>query len=367
MKKILLFLFAVITLTACDEGNRYDLKGEIGNNSLDGEKVLMYSLDNIAKPLDSAIIENGKFRLKGRVDSAEWCLIKVENGDPQNALMRDFYVEGKIKVSLSGNQFHIIGGTVNKIYQDFENSYFKLAEPLIGIEGKLQSDPQNEDLKAIYEQELQNFENQVRRLSVKTVKTNINNPAGVHILQMTISYMNMAEIESILSIADKNVLEEPFLKTVISQIEMSKKVQIGMPYVDMAMFSPEADTVTLSDYVGKGKYVLIDFWASWCAPCIEEMPNLLSCYNKYHDRGFDIVGVSLDEKGDEWKGAISKYKLPWHHMSDLSGWKSIAVAKYSFSTIPHTVLLDPNGIIIENDLRGKAIERRIGELLAGKK
>jgi peroxiredoxin len=95
---------------------------------------------------------------------------------------------------------------------------------------------------------------------------------------------------------------------------------------------------------------------------MKELPNVLDCYNAFHSKGFDIVGVSLDEDAAAWKGAIEKNKLPWHQMSDLAGWKSAAVSVFSFSSIPHTVLIDPKGLIVAKDLRGEELKAKLSEL-----
>ena len=368
MKKSVLFIFAVLALTACDRKNSYTLNGEIGSSTLDGKQVSVYSIndDPSSMALDSAIIENGSFKLHGNVDSAGWYILMIKDVYGSQPIMKDFYTEGKLDVALSGNQLRITGGPVNDVFQNFEDEYTKLAINVAKMNEKLQADPENAELKKSFEVAYKNFETEVRAIAIKTVKENIGNPAGIHILQGTISLMNEAEIESILKLGDEKFLQDPFVKTIASQLVMSKKVEIGQPFVDLALFSPQGDTVTLSNYVGTGKYVLIDFWASWCGPCIRELPNLLECYKAYHDKGFDIVGVSLDEKSEDWKNAISKHKLPWPQLSDLAGWNSIAVSTYSFSAIPHTVLVDPSGIIIEKDLRGNALKEKLETLFSDK-
>ena len=119
----------------------------------------------------------------------------------------------------------------------------------------------------------------------------------------------------------------------------------------------------LSDYVGKSKYVLIDFWASWCGPCRAEMPTVVEAYTKFHDKGFEVVGVSLDNEKDAWVKAIAELKMPWPQMSDLKGWESEACAVYHVQAIPANVLVDEQGNIIAKDLRGEDLLNKMGELL----
>ncbi len=112
----------------------------------------------------------------------------------------------------------------------------------------------------------------------------------------------------------------------------------------------------------KGKVVLLDFWASWCGPCRKENPNVLRIYNKYKDKGFDIMAVSLDKKKGPWLKAIEKDGLIWHHVSDLRGWKNEVAIDYSVRSIPHTVLLDQQGRIIARNLRGASLESKLKQI-----
>jgi len=120
-------------------------------------------------------------------------------------------------------------------------------------------------------------------------------------------------------------------------------------------------TITLSSF--KGKYVLVDFWASWCLPCRRENPNVVQAYNRYKGKNFTILGVSLDKQKDDWLGAIEADKLSWTQVSDLQEWSSAAVSTFNFNGIPFNVLIDPDGKIIAQSLRGDSLERKLEEVL----
>ena len=119
----------------------------------------------------------------------------------------------------------------------------------------------------------------------------------------------------------------------------------------------------LSEYIGHGHYVLVDFWASWCGPCRQEMPNVLAAYERFHERGFDILGLSLDNNREAWLKAVAELGMTWPQLSDLKGWKSLAAQMYDVRAIPFTLLFDPEGKVVEANLRGEALGKKLEELI----
>ncbi|MEM7375470.1 MAG: redoxin domain-containing protein [Bacteroidota bacterium] len=152
-------------------------------------------------------------------------------------------------------------------------------------------------------------------------------------------------------------------KQLSGQITRAKAKMIGAIAPEISLPTPEGDTVRLSDL--RGKVVLVDFWASWCGPCRRENPNVVALYNKYKDRGFEILGVSLDKNKASWLKAIDKDGLTWPHISDLKHWKSAAAQTYGVSSIPFTLLLDKEGRIVAKKLRGPQLEAKVAQLLKG--
>jgi peroxiredoxin len=152
-----------------------------------------------------------------------------------------------------------------------------------------------------------------------------------------------------------------------SCVEINRQIRniegtiIGGEAPDFTMATPEGEQMSLTDL--RGKYVLIDFWASWCGPCRRENPNVVAMYNKYKDRDFEIISVSLDKKKDRWLQAIEKDGLEWHHVSDLKGWQNAAAKTYGVRSIPHTVLLDKEGKILARNLRGPNLEAKLKEIM----
>jgi len=141
----------------------------------------------------------------------------------------------------------------------------------------------------------------------------------------------------------------------------SEYILLQKPAPDLTMKTPDGKPLSISSF--KGKYLLVDFWASWCGPCRQENPNLVAAYQKYKSDKFEILGVSLDREADSWKNAIEKDKLTWPQMSDLAEWKSEAVKYYQFEGIPFNVLIDPSGKIVAHNLRGNSLEATLSKFL----
>ncbi|NBC07198.1 MAG: redoxin domain-containing protein [Bacteroidetes bacterium] len=148
------------------------------------------------------------------------------------------------------------------------------------------------------------------------------------------------------------------LKKEMEQVEAFTK---GSTAPDFTQKNPDGEEVSLSDF--RGKVVLIDFWASWCGPCRRENPKVVKLYEEYKDQGFEILGVSLDRKKDRWLKAIEADGLVWPHVSDLKGWQNEVAQLYGVGSIPHTVLLDREGKIVAQKLRGPALEQKVAELM----
>jgi thiol-disulfide isomerase/thioredoxin len=148
----------------------------------------------------------------------------------------------------------------------------------------------------------------------------------------------------------------------MKQIEVMKNAAEGGLFTDFTMNDVNGKPVSVMSIITENQYTLIDFWASWCGPCRAEMPNVVEAYNNYHDKGFEVVGISLDEDQNAWVAAIDKLQMPWPQLSDLKGWQCEGAVLYKIQAIPSNLLVDQQGKIVAKNLREEALQNKLKEL-----
>ncbi|HWY37755.1 MAG TPA: TlpA disulfide reductase family protein [Bacteroidia bacterium] len=188
-----------------------------------------------------------------------------------------------------------------------------------------------------------------------------SNVGGYIIFSVQFDWPQIPEFDEMYNALSDKVKKGKFGKLALDKVNSLKGTTVGYPALDFTLPDVNGKNVSLSSY--KGKYVLVDFWASWCGPCRKENPAVVSAYNKYKDKGFDILAVSLDDNKDKWIAAIQKDGLTWTHVSDLKGWQSAVGKMYGVTSIPFNLLLDKDGKILAKSLRGADLEAKLGEVL----
>lgn len=371
MRKLIYLFIVAGALLSCQNNNKYTISGTVAGDAYEGTNVYLQEItDNGLSVTDTAIVQNRKFSFSGKVESAVVRLITIDEAiNPQQENVVPVLIEpGKLDVAFD-TVVTVKGTTVNNAYNNFRLAQGELVQKSRGILERFNNetiagtmtDELDAELKAKYEEVL----NQQIDLNFNFFKDNIDNKLGEFVFQNS-RYTSMLKPEQqreILSLASDEFKASENIQRTIKRLDNLERVGVGNKFVDFTLKDTEGKEVSLSDYAGKGKYVLIDFWAAWCGPCRQEMPHVVAAYNKYKVKGFEVVGVSLDQDHDSWTQGIKDLKMTWPQMSDLQYWSSPIVDLYAIRGIPHTVLLDKEGTIIEKDLRGDALDTKLAELM----
>lgn len=350
MKKHFYLWSMAVLMTAC--GNMgYKITGTI-ENAAEGDTVYLSCVKNGGFfNLDSTVIKNGVFIFEGRQDTAVNRYIRTKNkvGDTNRKLYTDFFLEnGNIRVDITSMGGTTAGTPNNDAYQAARNEMYARQQELAKL-------PKEEQMKAFDAA----FTGVMKEAAVK----NIHMPVGVHFLKESRHFMTVEELDTLLSKIPEALASDPAIVRMKEQVEKKKRCAVGQLFVDFTMQNMEGNAVKLSDYVGKGKVLLVDFWASWCGPCCRAIPGLIELYNRYKEKGFEVVGVSLDQDAEAWKKAVERLEIPWIQMSDLKGWKSEAAKAYAVTTIPSTVLIDAEGKIYGHNIHQDELKNVLEELL----
>ena len=373
MKKLFVLASAlfVLAFSACADKSGYVVTGT-AEGTVDGDTVYICDMQGFFAivPTDTAVVKNGKFEFKGDFEGAALrFLIPTHNGSAEGLGMADFVLENaniNIQTFLQKTKKEAViesDGENAAIYKDYEalckkwdgqiNPYWDIVREKKGSEEEI----------AKAQAEIDKLSDQRDGEIYQFVKNHV--PSGISDMLMVYGWNTYtdAQKKELMDLFAEKGPDMPNYKNLVAQQKAEESTGIGAQYTDIVMQTPEGKTIKVSDYVSKNKYTLIDFWASWCGPCLKEMPNVVNAYNKFHDKGLEIVGVSLDNKKEAWVAAIKKQNMPWPHMSDLKGWESAGAAAYNVRAIPANVLISQDGKIVAKDLREEALQEKLAELL----
>jgi peroxiredoxin/thioredoxin-related protein len=368
MKKIIYLLVISIFAGACSSEPHYVVKGKIEGS----DSITFYLQKRDAGKyvtIDSAVSKQGSFTFKGgKVDFPQAVLLVAGTTKKRT----QFYLENA-EISITGKldslyKVKITGSKTQDEVKAFADSNKPLADKYQSIYGEYRAanEAKDEAKMAEIEKTLDGLQKEMTDLQKKYVT---EHPASYYTpyLLSSMSYeMEANEIEAAINALDTAVAAIPQMKTLKERVAIMKTVAIGQKAPDFTMNDVDGKPVTLSSKFGT-KLLLVDFWAAWCGPCRGENPNVVKAYNDFHKKGFDVFGVSLDQKKEDWVKAIADDKLTWTHVSDLQYWSNAAAKLYAVNSIPANFLLDETGTIIARNLRGEDLVKKLNEILGAKK
>jgi peroxiredoxin len=367
MKRVTVFLIMISAVLLSQESKAQIPQFEI-NGKIEGAPrvlfVLQKNVDGKSVEIGRAISSDGIFRIVGGpLDYPR--MVILETVDKKRLI---FYLENSV-ITITGrldslSNARVSGSKTNEEYISFITTLKPFEEKLKKLKDDIPKaiSAHNVTWLNAAQKQAEDLQKKIYAVMKDFVVTHPASFVSPSILQGIVSKMSKAEMESIIASMSPEVAKTAEIVELKFRIEALKNVQPGKKAPDFTLPDVNGKPVSLSSQIGP-KALLIDFWAAWCAPCRNENPNVVSVYQKYHKKGFDIIGVSLDRNKTDWTAAINDDKLIWNQVSDLKYFNNTAAKLYAVNAIPANFLLDKDGIIVAVNLRGEALSREVKKLV----
>lgn len=360
MKKFFFaFLFLPSLLMAQTKG--FTITGNV--SGLTDGVVKITSTQDVNQVVATGDIKNGLFTVKGSIPEPGLFWMVLGSEQPQYLYLEN----APIKITGAKTDIKhlkIEGSASQKDFELFQSTF----NPLIGELNALAAQLQKETGEKKKDELMTRYDSVVAKINIEVgrfVNTRKDSYVSPFVLFVTAQLNpNPQQLETYYNALAAPVRESNIGKSLAEYIAYNKVGSVGTPALEFTQNDTAGKPVSLSSF--KGKYVLIDFWASWCRPCRAENPNVVKAFNRFKDKNFTILSVSLDQEKEAWVKAIAKDKLAWTQVSDLQQWNNAVAQLYRVQSIPQNFLVDPNGNIIAKDLRGEDLEKKLCEVLGCK-
>ena len=363
MKKTLFILAtSIMALTSCNNEPSFKITGR-AEGIADSTWVYLQKAHGmrLAK-VDSAMILNEAFSLSGRQDTTvlRYLSAKPKGGKRQRI---DFFLEnGNINVNLCG-EASATGTPSNDAYHAFRNELNDSKKAMEEVYAKFRDASLTNEQRIELQQQVGTLMSTMGDVAYKHIEQNATNKVGEHLFVEYNDYISTEQQQVLVGMLPEEAMNNRKVQRIAQHLKILANTGVGKKFTDFELTTPEGNPIKLSEVVSKNKYTLVDFWASWCAPCRAEMPTVKAAFDKYSKKGFGIVGISLDNDENAWKKSIKDMNMTWTHMSDLKGVDCKAALLYGIQSIPYTLLIDQEGTIIARNIRGEAFEKKLEELL----
>ncbi|HAH24676.1 MAG TPA: alkyl hydroperoxide reductase [Prolixibacteraceae bacterium] len=364
MRNLLLTLILALTIFAChSKKDEFSIKGSIAGVET-GKVYLQKLVDGRPQSIDTTDLVDGKFAFKGKMELPDIRILRLNDQDYFAQLFLD---NSDVKVVASKDSLRatkITGSASQDIFKEYLTEVEHMNKGVAKLQQSYQSAMASGNLDQAKKDSI-DYNATMDNMKVFTknfVKEHNKSVVSAYLTLVQLApQLEPAELDSIITHFPPEISKSEYVIQLKAITAGMKQTAIGALAPDFTMNDPEGKPIALSSL--RGKVVLIDFWASWCGPCRKENPNVVKLYQKYHGKGFEILGVSLDKSKDEWMKAIQQDQLSWLHVSDLQFWQNTAARLYSVNSIPQSFLLDKDGKIIAKGLNSEQLDAKLNEML----
>ena len=375
--KLLVFaLFLSVSAGAVAQKQKFEVKGVLPAK-LQGSKLYFTRIKMYGGSQPEAVpvsVVNGKFSIKGEIEEPEQAILSFnKDAKPDSSSLSFLLDKGVIQVTVAGelsdakvtgskadSDFKAYLSRTNAGTQEF-NEFYK------SLESQVLKGASRDSLQLVFQNGYEIYQKEINDIRLSFIKANPNAFISVLLLPEIAAYSQDYQlVDSLFGLLGSEIKNTQSAILIAERFSKERQLAVGAIAPEFSQENTEGKPVNLKDF--RGKYVLLDFWASWCGPCRRENPNLVRVYNQYKDKNFTILGISLDRPGSKsaWLKAIESDKLSWTQVSDLKEWENKAAMLYNVTAIPQNFLLDPQGRIIAKNLVGEQLESALADILAAK-
>jgi peroxiredoxin len=361
--------------------------------ALEGQRVFLMKENELDVVVDSSVVAGGRFDFSGKTDYPQLYIVIFRRMNSEQRLYAiPVFIENsdiRVNAELDNNatQMELIysngypyekvvvsGSLSHAIYQKYAvgferlkavnraafNIYLKYLSPRQGT----QVGPISAGIQLV--NDIDKTQQQMLAYVRSFIKSNASSPVSLFVASKHIDSYSVQEIDEIIGWLSPLHKNSSYWNGLMKKVELVKNCAVGAKYIDFEFTDANGQTVKISDYAGKGKYTLLEFWASWCGPCRFDIPHLKEVYQLYHASGFEVLSISMDEDKSAWLKAVNEEQMTWPQLSDLKGFEGSLSKLYNFTGIPACVLIAPDGTIVNRHMRGSWMDRKLIELFGNK-